>query len=572
MEIKNIESDSLTQDLPTEALPRRRLGTPLASSPRSHVKDEDIASPRSPGDAESVSTSGESRAKSIGDKKRTGSFIIRAAHSTSPRRMSVSDAASATGGWQVAAEPLPAFDPAQYSLLIVGDNCAPQRDLLRKAGHKVFVIEHARGAFGLLKTHVGAIHIALLSCSGVSDMSVDAFIEEFRATEAFASIPLLVLYDESTFTKVEECLDKGADDCLPYGLPGQILRNRVSQFLRMTWMRGLYQDEHTAKLKAERRFNDAMHMTAGREASVSDLAAVAQAFEMPSNVFSQTYGELVQRDEVDFAEFRDTVVSVVNELNQSPTQAVQLDRLRSLSMQERDWVISEYSRDKDSLKPPKLKRTDSGSKEFWEAVRQSDGILDDQPDQTTLAEARELFSQLDKNNDGQVNLSELADAIRSAGLEESETLQIMNQLDQDGSGSVDFKEFLSRFPLLDRAPLKLSELTAPSPRSASLSPMAAPTPKATASMRSLSVTSPRAPTVIDLDAPDTDSLRRSDPTPDRHSRTPSRASSMSMARMRSSRSSELLSSRVLEPPAPAPYRWPLRLRSCWLSAGHTDCT
>ncbi|NWI37935.1 CALMS protein, partial [Picathartes gymnocephalus] len=62
-----------------------------------------------------------------------------------------------------------------------------------------------------------------------------------------------------------------------------------------------------------------------------------------------------------------------------------------------------------------------------------------------IAEFKEAFSLFDRDGDGRVGTKELGTVMRSLGLNPSEAeLQAMvGELDADGSGTVDFPEFLS---------------------------------------------------------------------------------------------------------------------------------
>ena len=61
-----------------------------------------------------------------------------------------------------------------------------------------------------------------------------------------------------------------------------------------------------------------------------------------------------------------------------------------------------------------------------------------------IAEFKEFFESFDKDKDGYLTKKELCDIINSTGhtLIESEMEAIVNEVDTDGNGSIDFKEFL----------------------------------------------------------------------------------------------------------------------------------
>ena len=62
-----------------------------------------------------------------------------------------------------------------------------------------------------------------------------------------------------------------------------------------------------------------------------------------------------------------------------------------------------------------------------------------------IAEFKEAFSLFDKNGDGYISSDELGTVTRSLGLSptESEVRDMISEVDADGSGTVDFQEFLA---------------------------------------------------------------------------------------------------------------------------------
>ena len=61
-----------------------------------------------------------------------------------------------------------------------------------------------------------------------------------------------------------------------------------------------------------------------------------------------------------------------------------------------------------------------------------------------IAEFKEFFESYDKDKDGYLTRKELCEIINSLGqtLSEPEMEEIINEVDTDGNGTIDFKEFL----------------------------------------------------------------------------------------------------------------------------------
>jgi len=61
-----------------------------------------------------------------------------------------------------------------------------------------------------------------------------------------------------------------------------------------------------------------------------------------------------------------------------------------------------------------------------------------------IAEFKEAFSLFDKDGDGQITVKELGTVMQSLGLNpsESELQDMLNEVDADNSGAIDFNEFL----------------------------------------------------------------------------------------------------------------------------------
>jgi calcium-dependent protein kinase len=64
-------------------------------------------------------------------------------------------------------------------------------------------------------------------------------------------------------------------------------------------------------------------------------------------------------------------------------------------------------------------------------------------DHDTTEELRSIFQSIDTSNDGTVSVSELADALRKAGIDTSDLKDIFIGIDQDNSGMIDYTEFLA---------------------------------------------------------------------------------------------------------------------------------
>lgn len=62
----------------------------------------------------------------------------------------------------------------------------------------------------------------------------------------------------------------------------------------------------------------------------------------------------------------------------------------------------------------------------------------------TIAEYKATFDMFDKDKDGRITPQELAEMIKNLGhkVNEVEVIEMIQEVDLDGNGSVDFKEFL----------------------------------------------------------------------------------------------------------------------------------
>ncbi|KAF9435635.1 hypothetical protein BGZ76_005837 [Entomortierella beljakovae] len=69
----------------------------------------------------------------------------------------------------------------------------------------------------------------------------------------------------------------------------------------------------------------------------------------------------------------------------------------------------------------------------------------DQLTETQLAEFKEAFSLFDKDGDGTITTKELGTVMRSLGQNptEADLQDMVNEVDADGNGTIDFPEFLT---------------------------------------------------------------------------------------------------------------------------------
>lgn len=72
-------------------------------------------------------------------------------------------------------------------------------------------------------------------------------------------------------------------------------------------------------------------------------------------------------------------------------------------------------------------------------------VIAQQMDESRIAELRAIFESLDENGDGQLSHAEMRDGIKKSGLKDlpPDLQELLENIDSDGSGSIDYTEFLA---------------------------------------------------------------------------------------------------------------------------------
>jgi calmodulin len=73
--------------------------------------------------------------------------------------------------------------------------------------------------------------------------------------------------------------------------------------------------------------------------------------------------------------------------------------------------------------------------------------MTDQLPEDKITECKEVFDLFDKDKDGSITVKELGDVMRALGANPTQTelQEMINEVDSNGSGKIEFKEFLELF-------------------------------------------------------------------------------------------------------------------------------
>ena len=85
-------------------------------------------------------------------------------------------------------------------------------------------------------------------------------------------------------------------------------------------------------------------------------------------------------------------------------------------------------------------------------------MTDSLPDEKVL-ECKEVFELFDDDKDGAITTKELGYVMRALGINPtlSELQEMVNEVDQDGSGKIELKEFLELYAAKSKAPADTEE-------------------------------------------------------------------------------------------------------------------
>jgi calcium-dependent protein kinase len=121
------------------------------------------------------------------------------------------------------------------------------------------------------------------------------------------------------------------------------------------------------------------------------------------------------------------------------------DRYTAEEALNHDWIKNKAPKAKDVSLSAALVDNLRGFRSQNKLKKAALHIIANQLSEDQIKTLREMFSKLDENGDGHVTAQELTAGMASAGLKEipPDLLQIMKDIDADGSGKIDYTEFLA---------------------------------------------------------------------------------------------------------------------------------